>query len=452
MSANEPPTSPDFRAVFDGLPGPYMLFDPSFTIVAVSDAHLQATMKKRWEVLGRSVFDVFPENPDDSATASSASLRASLNRVLRNRATDVMPVLKYDIQRPESEGGGYVARYWTPTNSPIIGPDGEVAYIINRVEDVTSYVLMQHEQKKQVQLTESLQAKAQAMESEIFIHAEATARANQELLVEIERRRSAQVQLALETEKLSKANAALIAMQHSREQLTGMIIHDLRNPLTASIGFLDLLTVKLQGADPAIKGYLKNATTVNLSLMEMINGIIDVMRMEDDKMPVRATATDVGAIIESKVQEFRGACVRGNLSIAYKGPGDLTFTTDGTLLGRVIDNLVVNAIKHTPRGGSVTISAHHNAQGSLVLRISDTGEGIAPDDLKRLFQKYGRVEGQTMGRKYDTGLGLVFCRMAIDLLHGTITVESELGKGSTFIIELSGGPPPNVDNLALAGN
>jgi signal transduction histidine kinase len=98
----------------------------------------------------------------------------------------------------------------------------------------------------------------------------------------------------------------------------------------------------------------------------------------------------------------------------------------------------VNAIKHTAPGGSVKMNVVHDMQHrKLLLRIIDTGEGIAAEDLSRLFQKYGRVAGQTLGRKYDTGLGLVFCRMAIELLHGSINVESEVGKGTTFIIELN---------------
>ena len=86
----------------------------------------------------------------------------------------------------------------------------------------------------------------------------------------------------------------------------------------------------------------------------------------------------------------------------------------------------------------MTIEESSSPELGLSLRIIDTGEGIAPADLGRLFQKYGRAENQGMGRKYDTGLGLVFCRMAVELLHGSIQVKSDLGKGSTFIIELDG--------------
>ena len=118
--------------------------------------------------------------------------------------------------------------------------------------------------------------------------------------------------------------------------------------------------------------------------------------------------------------------------MVHRGPEHLPFLTDIGLLGRVLDNLIVNAIKHTPRNGTVTVDVIHQAtEQALTIRVIDTGEGIPAKDRENLFRKYGRVEGQAMGRSYDTGLGLVFCRMAIDLLGGGISVLSEVGRGST---------------------
>ena len=94
-------------------------------------------MTVRKEILGRRIFEVFPDNPDDPAADGVRNLEASLNRVLRNRAADLMAVQKYDIRRPESEGGAFEERYWSPVNSPVFGADDEIAYIIHRVEDVT---------------------------------------------------------------------------------------------------------------------------------------------------------------------------------------------------------------------------------------------------------------------------------------------------------------------------
>src|SRR5262249_25060111 len=134
------PNLPDFRVLFEAAPGLYLVLRPDFSIVAVSEAYLQATMTNREDILGRGVFDVFPDNPDDPHADGVRNLRASLMRVLRDKVADNMPVQKYDIRRPAAEGGGYEVRYWSPVNSPVLGDDGELIYIIHRVEDVTEFV------------------------------------------------------------------------------------------------------------------------------------------------------------------------------------------------------------------------------------------------------------------------------------------------------------------------
>src|SRR5712692_3330486 len=129
--------APDFHTLFESAPGLYLVLTPDLKIVAVSDAYLRATMTKRDEILGRGLFDVFPDNPDDPTATGVRNLRASLDRVLQNRAPDAMAVQKYDIRRPEAEGGGFEERYWSPLNSPVFGTGREITHTIHRVEDVT---------------------------------------------------------------------------------------------------------------------------------------------------------------------------------------------------------------------------------------------------------------------------------------------------------------------------
>jgi two-component system cell cycle sensor histidine kinase/response regulator CckA len=136
--ASSTTSPPDFRVLFESAPGLYLVLRPDLTIVAVSDAYLRATMTKRESILGRGLFEVFPDNPDDPSATGEKNLRASLDRVRQKRVPDTMAVQKYDIRRPESEGGGFEERYWSPINSPVLGPGGEVVYIIHRVEDVTA--------------------------------------------------------------------------------------------------------------------------------------------------------------------------------------------------------------------------------------------------------------------------------------------------------------------------
>ncbi len=132
--------TPDFQALFESAPGSYLVLTPDFTIVAVTEAYLRATMTKREEILGRELFEVFPDNPDEPSTTEVRNLRASLESVLQNRTSHTSAVQKYDIRRPDSEGGGFEERYWSSVNSPVLGKDGQIAYIIHRVEDVTELI------------------------------------------------------------------------------------------------------------------------------------------------------------------------------------------------------------------------------------------------------------------------------------------------------------------------
>ena len=134
-------TEPNFRALFESAPGLYLVLDPGpdLAILAVSDSYLRATMTKRADILGRGLFDVFPDNPDDPTATGTRNLAASIARAIETRAPDKMAIQKYDIRRPPEEGGGFEERWWSPVNSPVL--DGaKVQYLIHRVEDVTALV------------------------------------------------------------------------------------------------------------------------------------------------------------------------------------------------------------------------------------------------------------------------------------------------------------------------
>ncbi len=235
--------------------------------------------------------------------------------------------------------------------------------------------------------------------------------------------------------QLPERNAELKELQQSKDLLTGMVIHDLRNPLTASLGNLDLAIAQAQKAGQVPSKYLTAASESTLALLEMVNSIVDIMRMEDRRMPTRKELVDIDALIAGRLEQYRGAATAYGVGLQRDDAGLVgRSTTDSALLGRVIDNLVVNALKHTRHGGTVTIGAFRMTDDGLIISIADTGEGIPPEAIDRLFQKYGRVEGQQLGRRYDSGLGLVFCRMAAELLGGSISVASEVGKGSTFTL------------------
>ncbi len=130
----------DFRALFEASPVLLLVLAPDLTVVAVTDAYLKATMLERSAVMGRRMLDLFPDDPADPANEGARNVRSSLERVVATRERDEMPIQKYNIRRPEAEGGGYEERYWSPVHSPILTSSGDLAYIVHRVEDVTAFV------------------------------------------------------------------------------------------------------------------------------------------------------------------------------------------------------------------------------------------------------------------------------------------------------------------------
>jgi PAS domain S-box-containing protein len=146
----------DFQKLFESCPDSYLLLSPDLIILNASNSYLENTITKRDEIVGRGLFDVFPDNPDDPEADGVSNLYASLCTVMQTRKPHTMPVQKYDIRRPD---GSYEERFWSPVNSPVLNDSNEVLYIIHKVEDVTAIEQMKKEVAAQVKTTNELAEK-----------------------------------------------------------------------------------------------------------------------------------------------------------------------------------------------------------------------------------------------------------------------------------------------------
>lgn len=130
----------DYQALFAATPSPYLVLGPDLVIIDVNRAYLTATGRTREDLVGQYIFDAFPDNPADPGADGVQNLDSSLRRALRSKEPDTMAVQKYDIPVADRPGV-FEERWWSPINTPVLGPDGQVAWIIHRVEDVTAFVL-----------------------------------------------------------------------------------------------------------------------------------------------------------------------------------------------------------------------------------------------------------------------------------------------------------------------
>jgi PAS domain S-box-containing protein len=206
-----PPAAADFQQLFEQSPGSYLVVlpDADFTLVAVSEAYLRATMTTRQGILGRPLFEVFPENLADVNATGMSHLRASLQRVLATRAADAMAVQKYDLRRPEAQGEGFEERYWSPLNVPVLSAQGEVLYLIHRVEDVTDLMRLSHLGESERKRTAALQSRYTEMEVEVLRQGQELLAANQEMREALRGRDEALAQASQAREEAERQRAWL---------------------------------------------------------------------------------------------------------------------------------------------------------------------------------------------------------------------------------------------------
>jgi PAS domain S-box-containing protein len=227
---------------------------------------------------------------------------------------------------------------------------------------------------------------------------------------------------------LAASYVELRKLQELRDNLTHMIVHDLRSPLTGVIGYLDLF--KRRSApklDQKELSYIETASKAAEQLNEMITSLLDTNRLESGEMPLDCGEHDIPAIVRAAIESLASAMGERKLTTEIAGGNQIAFC-DADLVRRVVSNLLTNALKFTPARGSIAVRVAPN-NGAIEVSVSDTGPGIPAEEHVRIFEKFGQVGN---GTRHSTGLGLTFCKLAVEAQSGTIGVQSAPGEGSRF--------------------
>jgi signal transduction histidine kinase len=265
----------DFQLLFEGSPDILLVLlpdAPRYTMVAATEARLLATHTTREATMGRGLFEVFPDNPDDPNATGMNNLRISLDRVLATRAADTMAVQKYDIRGPD---GTFQVKYWSPKNIPVLGASGSIQYILHRVEDVTELV-------QASELGAVLKDRTQQMEREVIMRSRELAEANR---------------------SLRDANAKLGELDLAKTAFFSNVSHEFRTPLTLLLGPLEQA---LESASGALTGEELAAVYRNaLRLLRLVNSVLDFSRIEAGRLALSFAPVDLATLTSGVAGSFQ---------------------------------------------------------------------------------------------------------------------------------------------------
>ncbi len=408
--------APDFRRLFDATLAPLLILAPDFTIVEVNRAYLAATHTER-SIVGRPVFEVFPDNPDDPSADGVSNLRRSLEAVVATGRTDTMALQRYDI--PTGEEDGFAERYWSPVNTPVLDERGRVTHIIHRVEDVTEFVHLRRVGREQRRVAAEAQMRAEGMEIDLFVRAREIREVNEQL-----RRSHAE---------LDAAGRRLREEQQAKDRFIATLSHELRNPLAAASAATELLALDLEGGHPALSVLERQLGT----LVRMSNDLLDGTRALTGRLELVRERTDVRAVVDSACADLRGLFGHEDRTLDMRLPDEpVVVDGDRLRLAQVLTNLLSNALKYTPPGGRTEV-ALTSGEGEMRLTVRDDGIGFDPGRAEELFGVFTRAAPAGPHTPEGLGLGLAVARTVVDLHAGRITAHSDgPGKGATFTVTL----------------
>ena len=258
-------------------------------------------------------------------------------------------------------------------------------------------------------------------------------RATERLQVTITELEDREEKLSLLARKYEVAMTRAEAANQAKSEFLANMSHELRTPLNAINGFSEIMAGEMFGplGDPKYKGYAADILKSGQHLLSLINDVLDMAKIEAGKLTLRYDTVSLKEVVDDAARLMRGKIEEAGLDLVVEAPDLPDIDADYRGLKQVVLNLISNAVKFTPEGGHIVVAISRQNADRLRVAVTDTGIGIAAEDLTRLARPFEQVEGQHSKTTQGTGLGLALTKSLIELHGGTMIIESEPGRGTT---------------------
>ncbi len=415
----------DYQKLFVELPGLYIILSTDLTILDVSKKLTKAAGINRSDMIGKKLFDVFPENPYDLASDGQSNLKYSLNYAINHKTSHTMAVLRYDVKNQE---GIFEERYWCPVNKPVLDENGEVDFIIHRVEEVTDFVLLTEESERALQENSKLESQIERMKIEIIKRSKELEKINAHL----------DEKVSLRTQHLEETNTTIgknvTALTHQKKQLEdfcNIISHNLRAPLVNISMLVEMIAENSNNDENNI--FLEKLDKAAKNLNETFNELVESIQItQDTEIPYEEIELEsfTNGIIDSLHGEINKT--QAIIELDFSKVPKLCFPVN--YMRSILQNLISNSLKYSsPERRPVIKISSQPKKDSIILSISDNGLGL---DLAKHSENLFKIRKVFHNHPAAKGFGLFITKSQVTALGGKIWVESQPDVGSTFHVEL----------------
>jgi signal transduction histidine kinase len=238
-----------------------------------------------------------------------------------------------------------------------------------------------------------------------------------------------------QNEALASANEKLRELHDKKKRLAALVVHDLRNPLSALQGNVELLREEVGDSTPFALEILNDLRVLASQALSMVASLLDVEELEEGILQAATSRVKVADFVHRAAANHWSTVRARGLSLEFDIHSDLYASLDTDLIGRLVENLLDNAVRYAPRKGRVKVTADEE-DGSLVVRVGNNGPPVPPVEAGKIFGRYYRIEARRAGARANRGLGLYFCKLAAEAHGGSIRLEETEELPACFVVSL----------------